>query len=1014
MYAYGHAQEGQAQLRAVHAGWQQPADMYGVPEAGPCRLPVEAETFTDEQDDLGAVILTVTGTSADSYDKLFAEVPQQGHGDTRVAVYSATYSALKRIVETLRSAPTAMDTDNGEEEADFERAGRWASEKKPRTLDIYEQLAADIRAVGDPRQFVLNFECCGCCSESGFSLGDAEHTTALWAAIAWAVERGSFVMASDFSLKALIQDWRPEVLGPNPFVQLGGSGRGGGMMSSLSGCNSSFELAFEPAELARCPSSQLQTVGELCVGGTCAVHAMGGTICYAVDDARAAAAREAGTDVRVLTVVTSVDGMKVVPAQHRGRLSSVGGSSGSGSSSSGARRVGLAGHVLLTLPGGGMLLTSMGHWVELAKLEVSEETLLAAARARGGEGAAASAYEQLSRVGRQEDPARQQLLQKLAGQMVMSATPGAQAGAAVAQTSAGGAAFVLDDGARLLRGLILGADQGTYYTSPQAHTADNLEALLRMLKGGRGMEAVELIRSVSLEGRAPRQTPTLTALAICCQLGDEQTRRAAMDSVGELCRTPTMLFEFLTHSQSAAASSERGSSGWGRALRRAVSGWYNGKALPRLAESVTKYQQRGGWRHRDALRLCHATPSSAGHAVLFRYCTKGLAEARQSAAEAAAAAAAAAAAGASVLEYLSAVEEAKALTVDQGGGAARCVELIDQFQLKREHVPSCLLGEPAVWRALLPKMPLGALVRSLAKLSAVGLLDDATEPAAVKAVCSKLRSRTLVQRARLHPLALLLAERTYAAGQGEKGSLTWTPSQAVCQALQKAFRLSFGAVGATGKNYCLALDISRSMAETPINGGGGGASLTCAEAASALALVTLASEGGEGGGSCQVMAFSDVFRPVALDAGMSLARVCQATRDLPVGGTDCSLPMRWAARELARAQVAATAAGQGMEEAVVAARSAAPDVFVVFTDSETWAGGGVAAPEALRRYRIAADKPDAKLVVVGMASNGFSVADPADPGMLDVVGMDPATPELISQFAGGAFDMRGVSAALPA
>jgi hypothetical protein len=220
MYAYGHAQEGQAQLRAVHAGWQQPADMYGVPEAGPCRLPVEAETFTDEQDDLGAVILTVTGTSADSYDKLFAEVPQQGHGDTRVAVYSATYSALKRIVETLRSAPTAMDTDNGEEEADFERAGRWASEKKPRTLDIYEQLAADIRAVGDPRQFVLNFECCGCCSESGFSLGDAEHTTALWAAIAWAVERGSFVMASDFSLKALIQDWRPEVLGPNPFVQL--------------------------------------------------------------------------------------------------------------------------------------------------------------------------------------------------------------------------------------------------------------------------------------------------------------------------------------------------------------------------------------------------------------------------------------------------------------------------------------------------------------------------------------------------------------------------------------------------------------------------------------------------------------------------------------------------------------------------------------------------------------------------------------------------------------------------
>jgi hypothetical protein len=41
-------------------------------------------------------------------------------------------------------------------------------------------------------------------------------------------------------------------------------------------------------------------------------------------------------------------------------------------------------------------------------------------------------------------------------------------------------------------------------------------------------------------------------------------------------------------------------------------------------------------------------------------------------------------------------------------------------------------------------------------------------------------------------------------------------------------------------------------------------------------------------------------------------------------------------------------------------------------------------------------------VVGGMASNGFSNADPADPGMLDVVGFDTATPQLISDFARGA------------
>jgi 60 kDa SS-A/Ro ribonucleoprotein len=35
-----------------------------------------------------------------------------------------------------------------------------------------------------------------------------------------------------------------------------------------------------------------------------------------------------------------------------------------------------------------------------------------------------------------------------------------------------------------------------------------------------------------------------------------------------------------------------------------------------------------------------------------------------------------------------------------------------------------------------------------------------------------------------------------------------------------------------------------------------------------------------------------------------------------------------------------------------------------------------------------------------MASNGFTIADPEDAGMLDVVGFDPVTPTLIAAFAG--------------
>ena len=78
-------------------------------------------------------------------------------------------------------------------------------------------------------------------------------------------------------------------------------------------------------------------------------------------------------------------------------------------------------------------------------------------------------------------------------------------------------------------------------------------------------------------------------------------------------------------------------------------------------------------------------------------------------------------------------------------------------------------------------------------------------------------------------------------------------------------------------------------------------------------------------------------------------------------------------------------------------RRLAIDLFVVYTDSETWFGG-VHPAEALRAYRARTRIP-AKLVVVGMTSNGFTLADPDDGGMLAVVGLDAAAPALIADFA---------------
>jgi 60 kDa SS-A/Ro ribonucleoprotein len=162
--------------------------------------------------------------------------------------------------------------------------------------------------------------------------------------------------------------------------------------------------------------------------------------------------------------------------------------------------------------------------------------------------------------------------------------------------------------------------------------------------------------------------------------------------------------------------------------------------------------------------------------------------------------------------------------------------------------------------------------------------------------------------------------------------------------------------------------------------------LSCREASAAMAMVTAAVEPEH-----RIVAFTrgsspsmysathgsqydTGLSPLAISPRQRLDDVVRSITGIPFGGTDCALPMvealkqRWAV-----------------------------DTFVVYTDSETWAGN-IHPAQALRNYRermgIAA-----KLVVVAMTSNGFTIADPADAGMLDVVGFDAATPNVISEFA---------------
>jgi len=60
--------------------------------------------------------------------------------------------------------------------------------------------------------------------------------------------------------------------------------------------------------------------------------------------------------------------------------------------------------------------------------------------------------------------------------------------------------------------------------------------------------------------------------------------------------------------------------GWGRAHKRAVSQWYTDfvENPEKLARLVTKFKNREGWTHKDALRLAHTSTKDKAVGFVLR------------------------------------------------------------------------------------------------------------------------------------------------------------------------------------------------------------------------------------------------------------------------------------------------------------------------------------------------------------------------------------------------------------
>lgn len=644
------------------------------------------------------------------------------------------------------------------------------------------------------------------------------------------------------------------------------------------------------------------------------------------------------------------------------------------------------------------------------------------------------------------------------------------------------------------RYLVLGGakDMGNYYKQADDVSHECALSVLQMIRNPDASQFVQLcdlLKAVSIGGRAPKQEPVLLSVAAAIVFAkNAKEKEIAFETAKACIRIPTHMFMLagFVRDLSMAKTVNKGK-GWGTGFRRTMAHYYLSHTGRELAFHMTKYQNREGWTHADMIRMLHINPTTLaddGARLMFDYVMMKYARKSKTPSEKTLATLAlqkiaiepspfkpltraefveklnaistpqiptsASIAARPVITAPAVAQKTGAQTVsskvagfvsaltsvmpssasaakpadaavkpseddtfvvisgeddDEAGSSQKktgssssqqsqlqqvafllkhlhaiheagekkdvplACALIRSGRLVREHVPTTLFGSKEIWLTLLETMPLEALLRNLGKLTQIGVAAEKH-----KEIVVRLTNQQEVLKARIHPIKVLIASKVYTNGCGDSGSLTWTPNAYIGVALTDLFRISYGAVTPTGKRIMLGIDVSGSMSSSVL----GSKVLTCRDASIAMALLYLETET-----NVSAVAFSntltDLLAPSSrnrLTRGMTLQQALVATHGMNFSSTDCVLPIQHAIKH-----------------------NLLIDAFIILTDNETYAPNEH-PQNALIRYRELTGI-QAKLIVLGMTGNCFTIVDPTDRNTLNLAGFDTSTPEIASMFMRG-------------
>lgn len=486
--------------------------------------------------------------------------------------------------------------------------------------------------------------------------------------------------------------------------------------------------------------------------------------------------------------------------------------------------------------------------------------------------------------------------------------------------------FKTSDKDYVRRCLMLGTTSNSFYYSSEESSKEFILFLMKVVEDSPTILEEEILYAA--EGRTINQSTPILAL-VFLSTGDAVAKAGFKRIFPKVIRTASNLYEFLAYTKKIR--------GQGRLIGNAINDWLESKSTKDLTYQFLKYRSRNGFSARDVLRLKRPKTTDADRNALYKYLTQG--------------------------EHLPEWKDNESLKQIYWfeflkSNPTKAKEAIEGGNLSHEMVLTVAKMDKPAFEALVPKLPIMAMIRSLGSLTSKKIFDSLDMQ---DLVCDKLTNLDELRVKGIHPIQLLKALKTYSKGHGVKGSLVWRPEQRIVSALSKAVGDSFEFLKPTNARIAVFVDRSGSMQSSCDDMG----VLSCFEAGMIIGAAIYKTEPRS---TLGVFSYEDDCCYVSLskqEAYESFLKVAFG------GGTDVSLPIKKLLKDNHNV-----------------------DAIVLVTDNESWSGNHTF--QLVAEYRKKINK-DVKVIYITLVPNKLSLAEPEDELAFNIAGFDPSIPSLIAK-----------------